>query len=468
MDESNPGIKMSGFFKDIPEPFKHQVKSTKRQLEDKRIFDTSDPGTGKTRSALDAFSARVEQGLSKKCLVLAPKSILQPAWGDDIKKFTPELSYSIATAQNRLKAFQKDVNIYITNHDAVKWLIENEKLLPEFDTIIIDELTAYKHHTSQRSKAIRKLVKKFTYRVGLTGTPNPNSITDIHHQMLLLDDGERLGTSFWKFRASVCEPVQVGPGKEMIQWVDKDGAEEAVADLIEDMTIRNKFEECIDIPSHSIRTIRFDLTPAHKKQYEELRLTSILELKSGDISAIHAGSVANKLLQLTSGALYDNDRVGRQVASERYELIIELLKQRKHSIVAFNWHHQKDALVKLASKAGLKYAIIDGTTPDKARIEAVSEFQAGRLNVIFAHPQSAGHGLTLTKGTTTIWASPTYNAEHYEQFNRRIYRAGQTQKTETILIAAKNTIDEEVYEKLNGKLDKMTNLLGLLKDQQEP
>ena len=458
---------MSGFFKEIPEPFEHQAHSTKRQIESERVFDTSDPGTGKTRAALDAFNHRVQQGLSKKCLVLAPKSILQPAWGNDIKKFTPELTYSIATAQNRAKAFETEADIYITNHDAVKWLLEHQKVLDEFDTIIIDELTAYKHHTSQRSKAIRKLVKKFKYRVGLTGTPNPNSITDIHHQVLLIDDGERLGTSFWKFRASVCEPIQVGPGKEMLQWVDKEGAEEAVADLIEDITIRNKFEECIDIPSHSVRTVEFNLTKAHQLKYEELRLTSILELESGDISAVHAGTVANKLLQLTSGALYDNDKTSRVIASERYELIIELLKQRQHSVVAFNWHHQKDELTKLADKAGLTYAVIDGSASDKERIEAVAEFQAGRLNVIFAHPQSAGHGLTLTKGTTTIWASPTYNAEHYEQFNRRIYRAGQTQKTETILIAAKNTIDEEVYKKLNGKLEKMTNLLGLLKDQQE-
>lgn len=458
---------MSGFFKEIPEPYEHQKRSTEFQIKNERVFDTSDPGVGKTRAALDAYNHRVKKGEAGKCLVLAPKSILQPAWGDDIKKFTPNLKYSIATALNRAKAFEKEADIYITNHDAVKWLLEHEEVLEGFDTIIIDELTAYKHHTSQRSKAIRKLVKKFKYRVGLTGTPNPNSITDIHHQVLLLDEGDRLGTSFWKFRASVCEPIQVGPGKEMLQWVDKEGAEEAVADLIEDITIRNKFEECIDIPTHSIRTIEFDLTGKHRAKYEELRLTSMLELKSGDISAVHAGTVANKLLQLTSGALYDNDKNSRVIASERYELIIELLKQRKHSIVAFNWHHQKDELLKLAKKAGLTFAVIDGTTPDKARIEAVSEFQAGRLNVIFAHPQSAGHGLTLTKGTTTIWASPTYNAEHYEQFNRRIYRAGQTQKTETILIAARNTIDEEVYKKLNGKLEKMTNLLELLKDQQK-
>ena len=454
---------MSGFFQETPPPFKHQKTSTQKQIECSRVFDASDPGTGKTRSAIDAFEHRRTRG-GGKALVLAPKSILKPAWGDDIKKFSKTLTYSIATAQNRAKAFEADVDMYITNHDAVKWLLEHPKVLEGFDTLIIDEITAYKHHTSQRSKAIKKLCKLFEHRVGMTGTPIPNSVTDIHHQMLLIDDGERLGTSFWKFRASVCEPQQVGPSPDMLNWVDKDGAEEAVADLIEDIIIRNKFEECIDIPSNSITTMSFDLSPTHKKKYEELRLTSILELQSGDITAIHAGTVANKLLQLTSGALYDNDKVAREISSDRYHLVIDLIKQRQQCVVAFNWRHQREALTKLADKAGISYAVIDGTVSDRLRIEAVSDFQAGRIDVIFAHPQSAGHGLTLTAGTTTIWASPTYNAEHYEQFNRRIYRAGQTQKTETILIAASGTIDEQVYEKLETKVSKMTNLLSLLND----
>ena len=141
---------------------------------------------------------------------------------------------------------------------------------------------------------------------------------------------------------------------------------------------------------------------------------------------------------------------------------MDLLDVRNHSLVAFNWKHERDALVQLAEKRGYTYEVIDGETPAHKRSNIVERFQAGQLKVLFAHPQSAGHGLTLTRATTAIWCSPTYNAEHFQQFNRRIHRSGQTQKTETILIAARNTWDEQVYAKLNGKLNRMESLLTIL------
>jgi SNF2 family DNA or RNA helicase len=132
--------------------------------------------------------------------------------------------------------------------------------------------------------------------------------------------------------------------------------------------------------------------------------------------------------------------------------------------VAFNWTHQKDALIELAKKAGMTYSVIDGSVSVADRNQAVADFQSGLTKVLFAHPASASHGLTLTKGTTTIWASPTYDAEKYQQFNRRIYRAGQTEKTETILVAGNHTIDVRAYQKLEAKVTKMSSLLELLED----
>jgi SNF2 family DNA or RNA helicase len=143
---------------------------------------------------------------------------------------------------------------------------------------------------------------------------------------------------------------------------------------------------------------------------------------------------------------------------------MELVEERKHSLVAFNWKHEVKALSELATKKGIKHAVINGDTPVKKRKEIVDAMQAGELQVVFCHPQSAGHGLTLTKATTVIWASPTYNAEHYTQFNRRIYRAGQTKKTEVIHIAANGTFETDVYEKLQVKTARMEELLTLLKN----
>jgi len=141
---------------------------------------------------------------------------------------------------------------------------------------------------------------------------------------------------------------------------------------------------------------------------------------------------------------------------------MDLVDVRKHSLVAFNWKHERNALIELAEKRGYTYEVIDGSVPAQKRPEIVQRFQAGQIQVLFAHPQSAGHGLTLTTANTIIWCSPTYNAEHFQQFNRRIHRSGQTQKTETILISARNTWESEVYNKLNGKLNRMESLLNVL------
>jgi len=154
--------------------------------------------------------------------------------------------------------------------------------------------------------------------------------------------------------------------------------------------------------------------------------------------------------------------------TERYEQVLELVKARPWPcVVAFNWRHEREALVELSKKDGLRYAVIDGTVSATKRPEIVSDFQEGSYDLLIVHPQSAGHGLTLTQGRTTIWSSPTPNAEHFLQLNARIYRAGQTHKTETILLAARNTREPVIYDMLQGKIDRVTNILDLLTTTQE-
>jgi len=448
----------------IPPLFKHQDETRQFGILTPRVFDMSDAGTGKTRAWLEVLVHR-KKLLGGKALILAPKTILKNAWADDIIKFTPELSYVIAYATNREKAFSEDVDVYITNHDAVKWLYRNRSTCLQgrgFHTIIVDESTAFKHRTSQRSKALAKLVSLYDYRVNLTGTPNPNGLLDLWHQVFVLDDGDHLGDSYWRFRASVCEPKQVGPSPQHVRWDDKDGMVEAVAGLIDDITIRHVFEDCTDIPENYVYSVNFELSPKHRRAYEILKEHAILELKDGGMSAFNAGVLANKLLQLASGAVYDDESIVQLYDTGRYELVLDLAEQRQQCVIAFNWKHQRDQLTQLADARGIAYGVIDGGVSAKRREEVVSNFQAGLIDLIFAHPASAAHGLTLTRGTTTIWTSPTYNAEHYTQFNKRIYRIGQKKKTETLLVTADNTIDTEVAARLMGKVEKMTDLLEML------
>ena len=459
---------MTGFFKEVPPYYEHQQATMDLLRAQDRVLDLSDPGTGKTRPALGAYIERLEKS-GGRCLVLAPKSILQPAWGDDIDKFFPGVKYDVAYASNRKKLLlSSTADIIITNHDAVRALIGKKALVPpkfwkDFDSIIVDESTAFKHHTTQRSKSLYQIAKLMEYRELLTGTVNPRSILDVWHQAKLIDDGDRLGTSYWKFRSAVCEPKQVGPKPEHVQWVDKEGAEYAVFDMLEDITIRHKFEDCTDIPPNFVTEYRIDLDTKLRKQYNDMMSIAATMLADGKfLMATNAATVHQKLMQMASGAVYTEEGKFSVLDDQRSELVMDLIEERESCVVAFNWRHQRHGLEEAAKKRKINYAVIDGTVNDAARREAVKRFQSGEIRALFAHPQSAGHGLTLTKGTTTIWTSPTYNAEHYKQFNHRIYRSGQTKRTETIHIAARDTIDEKVYSRLGEKLTSMQLLLELL------
>lgn len=445
-----------------PSLFKHQQESIIFMKTRPRVFDASDPGTGKTRVAIESFADRRIRG-GKCALVLAPKSLLRSAWQQDFRKFAPHITTSVAYATNRIEAFMEEADVYITNHDAAKWLAKQPpSFFEKFDTLIIDEMGAYKHGTSQRSKAIGKIKYHFHYRLGMNGTPNPNSVLDLWHQINILDDGARLGSSFFAYRQGVCVPKQVGPRPEMVKWEDREGAQEAVSKCIEDITVRHKFEDCIDIPPNHEYVVPFFLNTAHRKIYDEMQKSEVALLKTGVVTAVNAAATATKLLQIASGAVYENESKWHIADESRYDLVISLCEERQHSVVFFLWKHQKEMLIKKAKDAGLTYCVIDGSVTDKQRHEAVDLYQKGFYRILFAHPQSAAHGLTLTRGTTTIWASPTYNLEHYQQGLKRIYRAGQTQKTETILVIAQGTIEEKVYEALQNKKTRMTDLLDML------
>ena len=438
------------------EPFEHQKTTTDFINITPRCLITSDPGTGKTRSVLDAIVNH-----DARTLVIAPLSILESSWVDDIKKFQPQLTYSVAFAKNRAKAFAEDTDMVITNHDAVKWLASNINVLDTFNTLVIDEFTAFKNKDSQRSKAALKIAPKFDYRIAMSGTPNSNTILDIWHPTLLVDDGERLGHKFYSFRNTVCTSRFNGFCNE---WVDKEKAVEQVSNAISDINIRYELEDCLDMPEQSIHTMYVDLPKKIHQQYLMLSQDNVLYTGTTTISAIHAGAKVKKLLQLCTGAIYDSTGHVEGIHSERYDLVMQLVSQRKNSLVAFNWRHEREHMEQLADKLKISHATIDGTTPVPKRKEIVDRLQAGQIQCVFCHPQSAGHGLTMTKAKTIIWASPTYNAEHYQQFNRRIYRAGQTDKTEVIQIAARNTWETDVYQKLQTKLGKMEELLYILRD----
>lgn len=448
----------------IPPLFTHQKQSVKFLEKTPIVFDMSDPGTGKTAAHVTAFANRRRKG-EGKLLVAAPKSLLVNTWVNDFKTFAPDMRCIVADAANRLNAMNSKADVYIVNHDGVKALLELPKTFwKDFDSLIVDESTAYKHHTSARSKAVAKLAKNFKYRANLSATPTSNGVCDIWHQVFILDDGKRLGKSFFGFRSATCIPIQVGAVAQAVKWEPRPHAEATISAMISDVTIRHKFEDCIDIPKNHQYAVEFTLSSKHMKAYSILERESVLLLsKQKVVSAINAAVLYGKLLQCSSGAVYSETAVYSIIDKARYELVLDLAEARPHVVVFFAWAHQKECLIAEAKKRQLSYTLIDGTVNDKARQEAVKDFQAGLYRILFAHPQSAGHGLTLTRGTATIWASPTPNLEHYLQGLKRIHRIGQSKKTETIMVLAPNTLEERVYQSLVTKDARMSSLLEYLK-----
>lgn len=448
-------------------PMKHQAVSLKHDQEHPVVYDASDAGTGKTGVRIWSFARRRKKG-GGRMLVLAPRTLLRNAWENDFRKFAPHLKVSVATALNREKAFAAEADAYVTNHDAVKWLAKQKPaFFAQFDELVIDEPTAFKHKDSQRSRAAAKIRKYFKFRRGMSATPNSNGICDVWHQMLILDDGKRLGTSFYAFRSAVCEPKIIGnPARGLTEWHDKEGAEEAVFGLLADVVIRHKIEDCTDIPATHTYEIEYELPPKLRKAYDDLELAQLLVI--GDpqtavkVTAINAAAVATKLLQVCSGSVYDSDGSYHIIDEDRYGLVLDLIEARKHSLCMFQWKHQRDLLTSMATSRGVKYCVLDGDASDDDRTRMVSEYQQGVYQVMFGHPRSVAHGLTLTKGTSTIWPGPIYDLELWLQGNRRQARIGQKEKTEVITVLAKDTIEEKVYHHiLMNKNKKTTNLLDL-------
>lgn len=450
----------------------HQLVTLDLYRKSQRVLDFGDPGVGKTRTALQAFSERRRLG-GGRLIVVAPRTLLEAAWGADIEEFCGDMRYAIAWTGKRERAFDSGADIVIINTDGVKWLEkEGAHYLTgddPFDSIVIDELTSYKVASSDRSKSMRKLAHLFQYRAGLTGTPNSRSITDLHHQVMIIDDGVRLGDSFYRFQMATCEAIQIGPSARMVQWVDKEGIEEVVAGMLADICVRHRFEDCMDIPPNVIHSLKYHPPAKLIKHYKDMESRAVLTTKEGKVVSVNAAVLRNKLLQISSGAVYgegDLSGKGKPVMvldTARTELVIDLIEERPWpSVVFFSWGHQKEQLLKLAKTRGISHAVIDSTTPDRDRAQIRRDYQEGLYKAVFMHPATGAHGLTLTKGRTTIFISPTERADFLKQGIHRVYRGGQTERTETILIEAEGTVEALRYDQLQGKTMRMNNLLSLL------
>lgn len=449
-------------------PWHHQQYSLDKLLPMEQGLDFSDPGTGKTATHLGIFDRMPNRG---RLLVSCPSTLMRAAWAADAARFFPHLTVAIADAKNRFEAFETKSDVVIVNTDGVKALTDKHKTAPQlrkflqdFNHFVIDESTVYKHQSTARSKAAYKISRTIPRVFCLSGTPNPISVTELWHQVMLVDNGKRLGTSFYRFRNAMQESLQTGPRPEHLTWTDRDSANELVMYMLQDILVRHEFEEVMtDVPANHVDYKWVDLPPKLMRMYKQLETEMSLLTENGEqINAVHAAALRTKLLQLCSGAIYDG--AGNYIVLDpfRYQMVADLVEERQHSVTFFNWKHQKDQLSEHFNKRGISFALIDGSVPDRERPKIVEDYQAGRYQTLLLHPKTGAHGLTLTRGTTSILTSPMYEADYFKQTIHRIYRGGQTEITNTLLTGARGTVEELVYSKLMTKGARMQNFLALV------
>ncbi|PPD60200.1 ATP-dependent helicase [Staphylococcus pseudintermedius] len=427
-------------------PHDYQKYSIDKIIENKKYGLFLDMGLGKTVSTLTAFSD-LQLLDTNKMLVIAPLNVAKDTWADEIDKWEHlkhlRVSKVLGSPKQRIAALNKAADIYVTNKENTKWLCDQYKKDWPFDMVVIDELSTFKNPSSQRFKAIRKkqpLIKRF---VGLTGTPSPNSLLDLWAQVYLIDRGERLETSFSRYRERFFKPThQVSD--HVFNWELRDGSEEKIYELIEDVCLSMKAGDYLDMPERIDAVQSVNLSSKERKLYDELEKHYILESEEdGTIVAQSGASLSQKLLQLANGAVYTDDESVRHLHDRKLDKLEEIIEESQGQplLVFYNFKHDKERIMERFDEVV--------TLDDKGYKD---KWNACKVKILLAHPASAGHGLNLQQGGHIIvWFGLTWSLELYQQANARLYRQGQQHTTIIHHIMTDNTIEQRVYQALQNK-----------------
>lgn len=380
-----------------------------------------------------------------RTLVIAPLRVASATWPDEIKKWDhlKHLNYSvvIGSEKERLDALRKPAHIYLINRENVDWLITKSGISWKFDMVVIDELSSFKSYQAKRFKSLLKVRPKIKRIVGLTGTPSSNGLMDLWAEFRLLDMGERLGRYITYYRQNFFVPDK--RNQQMIfSYKPKDGAEKKIYSLISDITISMKSKDFLKMPECVINEVVVSLSDKEQKLYDSLKHDMVLSLEENEIDAINAAALSNKLLQMSNGAVYNNDKESFHIHDRKLDALEDLIEgaNGKPVLVAYWFKHDLERIKDRFDVREIK------STKD------ISDWNKGKIPVALIHPASAGYGLNLQAGgSTLIWFGLTWSLELYQQTNARLYRQGQDSTVVIHHILTKGTIDEDVMKALKAK-----------------
>ena len=445
----------------IFKPHDYQEHATKKIIDLPAVGLFLDMGMGKTICALTAILELLYNWFDvAKVLVIAPKRVAEDTWSRETDKWEHTKHLKIAkvlgTAKQRKAALESQADIYVINRENTEWLVNYYDKDWPFDMVVIDELSSFKSSKAKRFRALRKMRPFIKRIVGLTGTPAPNGLIDLWPQLYLLDQGERLGKTVTGYRDRYFEAGRRDPRRGIVfEWKPKAGAEEAIYEKISDICISMQAKDYLQLPERVNNVIPVSLPAEARAKYEQLEKDLLLEFTESDVVADTAAVLSNKLLQLANGAVYDEDRTVKHIHDAKLEALEDVIEAAngKPVLVYYAYRHDRDRI-----KAKFKNARFLDTEKD------ITDWNDGKIELLLAHPASAGHGLNLqTGGHIIVWFGLTWSLELYQQGNARLDRQGQEHSVIVHHLVAEGTIDGDVMKAIEGKAVGQDALLEAVK-----
>jgi len=441
------------------EAYDYQKYATDYILDHKMCCLMLDMGLGKTVITLSAlWQLALDRFDVSRILVIAPKRVAEDTWPKEISKWEhlTGLNYSLVlgSKDKREEALSKKAFIYIINRENVVWLTQNHKW--DFDMVIIDELSSFKSNRAQRFKALKKVRPMVKRIVGLTGTPAPNSLMDLWAEIYLMDMGKRLGRFITGYRDRFFVPDK--RNKEIIySYKPRAGAEDAIYKLIGDICISMKAADHIKMPERINNIVEVSMSSREQKIYDSFKADMVISIKGKMLDAVNAAALSGKLLQMANGAVYGDDRKVFTIHDRKLDALEDLVEAAngKPLLVAYWYKHDLKRI-----RDRFKTARMIDTSKD------ITDWNAGKIKIGLIHPASAGHGLNLQEGGSTIvWFGQTWSLELYQQLNARLWRQGQRETVVVHHIVTKGTIDENVMKALGKKDASQAALIDAVRAQ---
>lgn len=418
-----------------------------------------DMGLGKTVITLTAIADLLYDRFEvSRVLVVAPLRVARDTWPAEAAKWDHlrhlRLSVIVGTAAHRRAALSDPADIHVINRENLVWLVDELGGDWPFDMVVIDELSSFKSRATKRFKAMASVRRHTARIVGLTGTPAPNGLLDLWPQFRILDEGQRLGTGITKYRERFFLPDKRN-GQQIFTWKPRPGAQREIYSLISDMTVSVQTTDHLRLPELTTVTHDVSLSPRDRATYDRLRDDLVVDIDGDQIDAANAAVLANKLLQLSSGAIYDETGTVHDVHTAKLDALEDVLEAAngKPLLVAAWFKHE--------------FHRIRERFPQAVHLQSSGDFSrwnARGIPLALIHPASAGHGLNLQAGgSTLLWFTAPWSLELYQQTNGRLYRQGQTEPVTIAHLQVPGTVDEMVLAALATKDVTQTALIDAVR-----